>query len=96
MEFFSSSEFPIGCNSSFIALIPKVQDAKNVNYFCSISLIKYIYNIVGKILANRLSFVIDKMFFFNEVLVWCTTKKHPTMFFKVDFEKPMTQFGGIF
>lgn len=33
VELFSSSELPIRCNSSFIALVPKVQDAKNVNYF---------------------------------------------------------------
>ncbi|GKE35150.1 hypothetical protein Tco_1454472, partial [Tanacetum coccineum] len=30
-EFFRSNIFPKGCNSSFIALIPKVPNAKNVS-----------------------------------------------------------------
>ncbi|GJS62208.1 RNA-directed DNA polymerase, eukaryota [Tanacetum coccineum] len=50
--------FPPGCNSSFIALIPKIQDAKVVKGYCPISLIGSIYKIIAKILANRLSFVI--------------------------------------
>ncbi|GKC42081.1 RNA-directed DNA polymerase, eukaryota [Tanacetum coccineum] len=58
-EFFSPSNFPNGCNSSFIALIPKVLGAKQVNDFRPISLIGCQYKIIGKILANRLSLVID-------------------------------------
>ncbi|GJR72716.1 RNA-directed DNA polymerase, eukaryota, reverse transcriptase zinc-binding domain protein [Tanacetum coccineum] len=50
--------FPKGCNSSFIALIPKVSNAKFVMDFCPISLIGCQYKIVGKILANTLSKVI--------------------------------------
>ncbi|GKB30752.1 RNA-directed DNA polymerase, eukaryota [Tanacetum coccineum] len=38
-EFFLSSKFPPGCNSSFITLIPKTQDAKVVKHFRPISLI---------------------------------------------------------
>ena len=38
-EFFRTNSFPKGCNSSFIALIPKVHDAKFVNDFRPISLI---------------------------------------------------------
>ncbi|GJU53587.1 RNA-directed DNA polymerase, eukaryota, reverse transcriptase zinc-binding domain protein [Tanacetum coccineum] len=57
-EFFNSSSFPKGCNSSFIALIPKVLDAKKLNEFRPISLIGCQYKIIGKILANRLSLVI--------------------------------------
>ncbi|GJZ52502.1 RNA-directed DNA polymerase, eukaryota [Tanacetum coccineum] len=33
LEFFASGTFPPGCNSAFIALIPKTHDAKNVNDF---------------------------------------------------------------
>nr|GEY68284.1 zinc finger BED domain-containing protein RICESLEEPER 2 [Tanacetum cinerariifolium] len=58
-EFFISSSFPKGCNSSFIALIPKVMDAKHLKDFRPISLIGCQYKIIGKILANRLSLVID-------------------------------------
>ncbi|GJW41997.1 RNA-directed DNA polymerase, eukaryota, reverse transcriptase zinc-binding domain protein [Tanacetum coccineum] len=57
-EFFQSVYFPKGCNSSFIALIPKVSNAKFVSEFRSISLIGCQYEIVGKLLANRLSMVI--------------------------------------
>nr|GEU48147.1 RNA-directed DNA polymerase, eukaryota [Tanacetum cinerariifolium] len=54
-----SSSFPNGCNPLFIALIPKVLDAKHLNEFRCISLIGCQYKIIGKILANRLSLVID-------------------------------------
>ncbi|GJX87567.1 RNA-directed DNA polymerase, eukaryota [Tanacetum coccineum] len=57
-EFFESSSFPKGCNSSFIALIPKVMDVKHLNDFRPISLIGCQYKIIGKILANCLSLVI--------------------------------------
>nr|GEV78255.1 transposon TX1 uncharacterized [Tanacetum cinerariifolium] len=60
-EFFISSSFPKGCNSSFIALIPKVMDAKHLKDFRPISLIGCQYKIIGKILANRLSLVIGNI-----------------------------------
>ncbi|GKA55171.1 RNA-directed DNA polymerase, eukaryota [Tanacetum coccineum] len=47
-----------GCNSSFVALIPKVMDAKFVNDFRPISLIGSVYKVVTKVLANRLAPVI--------------------------------------
>ncbi|GJU27410.1 RNA-directed DNA polymerase, eukaryota [Tanacetum coccineum] len=58
-EFFASGTFPLGCNSSFIALIPKIHDAKVVKDYRPISLIGSLYKIISKILANRLSFVIS-------------------------------------
>ncbi|GJZ22800.1 RNA-directed DNA polymerase, eukaryota, reverse transcriptase zinc-binding domain protein [Tanacetum coccineum] len=57
-EFFLTGTFPKGCNSSFIALIPKVIDANFVTDFRPISLIGCQYKIIGKLLANRLSSVI--------------------------------------
>nr|GEU84207.1 hypothetical protein [Tanacetum cinerariifolium] len=39
LEFFESGYIPRGCNASFIALIPKIQDAKLVKDFRPISLI---------------------------------------------------------
>ncbi|GJU69237.1 RNA-directed DNA polymerase, eukaryota [Tanacetum coccineum] len=57
--FFEHSSFSRGCNSSFIALIPKNQDPKFVNDLLRpISLIGSLYKVVTKILANRLSSVI--------------------------------------
>nr|GEX90040.1 putative RNA-directed DNA polymerase, eukaryota, reverse transcriptase zinc-binding domain protein [Tanacetum cinerariifolium] len=52
-------------NSSFIALIPKIQDAKMVKDFRPISLIGNLYKIIAKILVNRLVFVLGDLV--NEV-----------------------------
>ena len=57
-DFFESSSIPKGCNPSFIALIPKIQDSKFVKDFRPISLIGCQYKIIGKLLANRLSSII--------------------------------------
>ncbi|GKA38027.1 RNA-directed DNA polymerase, eukaryota, partial [Tanacetum coccineum] len=59
--FFDSGGFPRGCNSTFIALIPKVMDAKLVSDFRPISLIGSVYKVITKILANRLSLVISDL-----------------------------------
>ncbi|GJZ36598.1 RNA-directed DNA polymerase, eukaryota, partial [Tanacetum coccineum] len=60
-EFFSSSKFPPGSNSSFITLIPKSLDAKMVKDFRPISLIGSFYKIVAKILSNRLCIVVPDL-----------------------------------
>ncbi|GJR77142.1 RNA-directed DNA polymerase, eukaryota [Tanacetum coccineum] len=60
-SFFSTGSFPPGCNSSFITLIPKSQEAKMVKDFCPISLIGSMYKIITKVLANRLSLVISEL-----------------------------------
>ncbi|GJW14814.1 RNA-directed DNA polymerase, eukaryota, reverse transcriptase zinc-binding domain protein [Tanacetum coccineum] len=52
--FFTYGNIPKGCNSSFIALIPKIPDANMVKDFRPISLIGSLYKIIAKILANRL------------------------------------------
>nr|GFA33446.1 RNA-directed DNA polymerase, eukaryota, reverse transcriptase zinc-binding domain protein [Tanacetum cinerariifolium] len=57
--FFMNGEIPNGCNSSFIALIPKVPDSNLVKDFRPISLIESVYKIIAKILANRLVNVLD-------------------------------------
>ncbi|GKG25585.1 hypothetical protein Tco_0398731, partial [Tanacetum coccineum] len=49
----------VGCNSSFIALIPKALEPKVVGDYRPISLIGSIYKVVTKILASRLSTVIS-------------------------------------
>nr|GEV31191.1 RNA-directed DNA polymerase, eukaryota, reverse transcriptase zinc-binding domain protein [Tanacetum cinerariifolium] len=60
-EFFSTGFTLNGCNPSFIALIPKVLDVKLLNDFRPISLVWCQYKIIGKIIANRLSYVIDDL-----------------------------------
>ncbi|GKB76812.1 RNA-directed DNA polymerase, eukaryota, partial [Tanacetum coccineum] len=59
--FFDHCSFARGCNSAFIALIPKVPDPKFVNDFHPISLIGCLYKVVTKILAMRLSMVISDL-----------------------------------
>ena len=64
-HFLSCADIPKGCNSSFIALIPKSSDANLVTDFRPISLIGSLYKIVAKILASRLVCVLDDLV--NEV-----------------------------
>nr|GEW45230.1 RNA-directed DNA polymerase, eukaryota [Tanacetum cinerariifolium] len=58
-HFFTFGDIPNGCNSCFIALIPKVPDANLVKDFRPISLIGSMYKIIAKILANRLVGVLE-------------------------------------
>ncbi|GKA57457.1 cysteine-rich receptor-like protein kinase [Tanacetum coccineum] len=60
-EFEMTSFLPRGCNSSFIALVPKVKDPLVRNDFRPISLIGSQYKILAKILANRLAMVIPSV-----------------------------------
>ncbi|GJS47284.1 RNA-directed DNA polymerase, eukaryota, reverse transcriptase zinc-binding domain protein [Tanacetum coccineum] len=60
-EFFSSSIMPKGCNTSFIALIPKISNPLVVSDYRPISLIGAQYKIIAKLLANRLARVIDSV-----------------------------------
>ncbi|GJX45735.1 RNA-directed DNA polymerase, eukaryota [Tanacetum coccineum] len=52
---------PQGINSSFFTLILKISNPISIKDFCPISLIGTHYKIIAKILANRLSKVIDKV-----------------------------------
>nr|GEU60225.1 RNA-directed DNA polymerase, eukaryota [Tanacetum cinerariifolium] len=63
--FFTSGTFPKGGNASFIALVPKMQDAKVVKDYRPISLISSLHKIIVKILANRLVRVLGDLV--NEV-----------------------------
>ncbi|GKB15937.1 putative RNA-directed DNA polymerase [Tanacetum coccineum] len=60
-EFEDSALIPRGCNSSFITLVPKVDDPLVVSDFRPISLIGSQYKIIAKILANRLSRVVSSV-----------------------------------
>nr|GEZ75021.1 RNA-directed DNA polymerase, eukaryota [Tanacetum cinerariifolium] len=69
---------PRGVNSFFITLIPKIANLIHIKDFRPISLIGMQYKIIAKILANRLSKVIDKVY---------KKKKKKLILLKVDFEK---------
>ncbi|GKB21976.1 hypothetical protein Tco_0855899 [Tanacetum coccineum] len=60
-SFFSSCDMPYGAHSSFFTLIPEVNNPTLITDFRPISLIGIHYKIIAKILANRLSKVIDKI-----------------------------------
>ncbi|GJZ76875.1 RNA-directed DNA polymerase, eukaryota, reverse transcriptase zinc-binding domain protein [Tanacetum coccineum] len=61
VHFFSTGTFPQGSNSAFIMLIPKVSNPLFIKDYRPISVIGIHYKIVAKILANRLSKVIDSI-----------------------------------
>ncbi|GKD51406.1 putative RNA-directed DNA polymerase [Tanacetum coccineum] len=60
-DFKVSGLIPRGCNSSFITLVPKVEDPLVISDFRPISLIGSQYKIIAKILANRLSRVLPSV-----------------------------------
>ena len=53
-NFHSQAIFEKSLNATFLAFIPKKVDAVNVRDFRPISLVGSIYNILSKVLANRL------------------------------------------
>ena len=58
-EFFQRCKFEKSLNATFIALIPKRNDASNIRDFRPISLLGSVYKILAKVLANRLRMVLD-------------------------------------
>nr|GEX78650.1 RNA-directed DNA polymerase, eukaryota [Tanacetum cinerariifolium] len=59
--FSEHGDFAIRCNSSFVALIPKVLDPKVVSDYRPISLIGSLYKVVTTILTTGLSLVISNL-----------------------------------
>ncbi|GKE78519.1 putative RNA-directed DNA polymerase [Tanacetum coccineum] len=60
-DFYHSSLIPRGCNSSFITLVPKVDDSLTISDFRPISLIGCQYKIIAKVLTTHLSLVIHSV-----------------------------------
>ncbi|GJZ85907.1 RNA-directed DNA polymerase, eukaryota [Tanacetum coccineum] len=63
-NFENSFYIPKGCNSSFIILVPKLEDPLVIGDFRPISLIGCQYKIMAKVLANQLSKVFDSLSWF--------------------------------
>nr|GFA79221.1 RNA-directed DNA polymerase, eukaryota [Tanacetum cinerariifolium] len=108
--FFHHASFPVGCNSSFIALIPKTLNPKSVGEYRPISLIGSIYKVVTKILANHFiadiisnvqtAFlpnrqILDDPFIINELLARCHQKNIVLWFLRSTLLKRMILSGGI-
>ena len=60
-EFYHHGKFEKSLNATFIALIPKKNDASNFRDFSPISLVGGLYKILSKVLANRLKQVLDQL-----------------------------------
>ncbi|GKA95937.1 putative RNA-directed DNA polymerase, eukaryota, reverse transcriptase zinc-binding domain protein [Tanacetum coccineum] len=76
-EYFRTNLFPKGCNSSFIALIPK--------YRLSIVISDCVNPVQSAFIKGRN--ILDGPLILNEVLAWHRQRKKELMVFKVDFEK---------
>ncbi|KAK2417418.1 hypothetical protein QL285_039719 [Trifolium repens] len=60
-EFHRNGKLTKGLNSTFIALIPKVDSPQRLNDFRPISLVGSLYKILAKLLANRLRTIIGSV-----------------------------------
>ena len=60
-EFYLHSKFEKSLNATFLALVPKKNDAFNIQDFRPISLVGSVYKILAKVLANRLKEVLDQL-----------------------------------
>lgn len=60
-DFHRNGKLVRGLNPSFIVLIPKKDDASQLNDFRPISLIRSLYKILAKVLAKRFSRVIGSI-----------------------------------
>lgn len=65
-DFHEHGRLVCGINPSFIALIPKKEDASCLSDYRPISLIGCAYKILAKLLASRLSKVMDKLISINQ------------------------------
>jgi len=60
-EFHSNGVIPKGYNSSFITLIPKLEDPQNLGEFRPISLVGCMYKILTKVLARKVKKVLHNV-----------------------------------
>lgn len=60
-EFFEESSFVRSLNATFLVLISKKGSAKDLKDFKTISLIRGLYKLFAKVLANRLKRVVGKV-----------------------------------
>lgn len=60
VDFYQHGKLVKGLNLSFIVLIAKKEEARNLNDYRPISLVKGIYKIISKVLASKmLDFIIS-------------------------------------
>ncbi|GAU41847.1 hypothetical protein TSUD_177580 [Trifolium subterraneum] len=67
LEFYRNGKLTKGLNSTFIALIPKIESPQRLNDFRPISLVGCLYKILAKVLANRLRLVIGSVIYKSQI-----------------------------
>ena len=60
-EVYEQGQFESSLNATFLALIPKKNDARNIRDYRPIALIGSVYKLLSKVLANRLKEVLDDL-----------------------------------
>ena len=60
LKVLNSNVVPESLNSTFITLIPKVEQPRKVSNFRLISLCNVVYKLISKVLVNRLKFFLVK------------------------------------
>lgn len=60
-EFHTTAQLPRGCNTAFIALIPKIDSPKEFKDYRPISMVGCIYKIISKVMAKRLQKVMSSL-----------------------------------
>ena len=60
-DFYEQKQFVKSLNATFLVMIPKKGNAKDLKGYRSISLLRGLYTILAKVLVNRLRCVIDKV-----------------------------------
>lgn len=61
VEFHRNAKLTKGINTTFIALIPKVNSPQRLHHFRPISLVGCLYKVLGKVLANHLRLVVGNV-----------------------------------
>ncbi|GJV11628.1 RNA-directed DNA polymerase, eukaryota [Tanacetum coccineum] len=82
-EFDNTAYIPRGCNSSFITLIPKIDDPLTIGEFRPI-----------RVSSGRQ--IIDGLLIVDEIISWAKKYKKRLMFLKVDFEKAFDSLNWSF
>jgi hypothetical protein len=60
-KFHNSCQFEKSLNATFVSLIPKKADAVEVKDFRPMRVVRGVYKIISKVLANRLKSVLGKI-----------------------------------
>lgn len=64
--FFEKGFLPKGVNTTIMTLIPKVTGAKRMKDYCPISCCNFLYEVISKIIANRLKKLLPDFISLNQ------------------------------